>query len=874
MDLIKEACMNRCQRILASAVMLLLAAMPLQAQSGTGLSGSVIDPSGAALPGVTVTLSGPGGSKQQVTGSDGRFAFSNLTPGTYTLTASVSGFGTVTQKDVAVGESATELPAISMKIAGLGETVVVTASKVESTVANAPATMSVITAETLETSPSQNFGDLLRSVPGTNVIQMSARDINLTSRQSTGTLTTSQLVLLDGRSIYLDFFGLVLWDLIPNNTAEIKQIEVVRGPASAVWGANALTGVVNIITKSPREAEGTSVSVTGGLFDRDGGSREDDGSGNGYGASLSFNRVINDRFAYKIAGGYYHSDPYSRPVGQIPVIPDPRVSSPVCTVTTGTTPLGIPGQIGTGPNCVGGGFYPVDGGGAPGTAFENNGTSQPKIDLRLDHELSRGRLTYSAGWGGSEGIVHTGIGPFDIQSGSYMAYGKVGYTRDALKVTVFGNFLDVEAPNLLLTDPGTGDPVALNFKTQTFDLEVGHSTVLGGNHILSYGGNARRNNFEITLTPEAEDRNEFGAYVQDEVHFGKFRLSLGGRVDKFGNIEDPVFSPRVTAMFKPTADHSFRASFNKAFRSPSAVNNFLEQNIFAPIAPINLAPLAGLIPTLVPGPQGQALASLVPTTPIRLIVRNVGNPNLKEESVTAYELAYTGTIAGRTSIGLAVYQNDSDDNINFSNITPSASFPAGIPPFDVYTPANSSECCAPVGIPGPLYAFLLQARIPGFPLPRTVTTYLNLGPLRQRGFEASLDHRFNNDFSASANYSFQARPTALTADADQIPYFPEEVAFAPRHRFNASEARNTARFLGSAGVNYSDKAFWSDVLSAPFHGFTDAYTMVNATFGVKWANGKVITSLKGTNLTNEKIQQHIFGDIIKRSIFAEVRATF
>ena len=67
---------------------------------------------------------------------------------------------------------------------------------------------------------------------------------------------------------------------------------------------------------------------------------------------------------------------------------------------------------------------------------------------------------------------------------------------------------------------------------------------------------------------------------------------------------------------------------------------------------------------------------------------------------------------------------------------------------------------------------------------------------------------------------------------------------------------------------------WSDVLSSPFHGFTKAYTMVNATFGVKWAQGKVTTSLKGTNLTNQKIQQHIFGDLIKRSIFAEVRANF
>jgi hypothetical protein len=64
------------------------------------------------------------------------------------------------------------------------------------------------------------------------------------------------------------------------------------------------------------------------------------------------------------------------------------------------------------------------------------------------------------------------------------------------------------------------------------------------------------------------------------------------------------------------------------------------------------------------------------------------------------------------------------------------------------------------------------------------------------------------------------------------------------------------------------------VLSSPFHGFTDAYAMVNGSFGVKWANGRITTLVKGTNLANEDIQQHVFGDIIKRSAVAEVRFTY
>ena len=90
-------------------------------------------------------------------------------------------------------------------------------------------------------------------MPGVNVTQVSARDVNITTRGATSTLSTSQLALVDGRSIYLDFFGMVMWDLVPTNPHEIKQIEVIRGPASAVWGANAMSGVVNVITKTPRE---------------------------------------------------------------------------------------------------------------------------------------------------------------------------------------------------------------------------------------------------------------------------------------------------------------------------------------------------------------------------------------------------------------------------------------------------------------------------------------------------------------------------------------------------------------------------------------------------------------------------------------------
>jgi len=154
--------------------------------------------------------------------------------------------------------------------------------------------------------PIASFGDVLCSAPGVNVIQLSARDVQVTSRQSTGTVTNSQLVLVDGRSTYLDF-GLVMWDLLPANQGDIEQFEVVRGPASATWGANAMTGAVNIITRPPRQSVGTTVTMSGGWIDRDAGSTAGQDAGTMFGTNATVTRAPTDRLAYRISAGYFRS---------------------------------------------------------------------------------------------------------------------------------------------------------------------------------------------------------------------------------------------------------------------------------------------------------------------------------------------------------------------------------------------------------------------------------------------------------------------------------------------------------------------------------------------------------------------------------------
>jgi outer membrane receptor protein involved in Fe transport len=670
------------------------------------------------------------------------------------------------------------------------ETVVVSASKTEQKLVDAPATMTVIGAEQIQNATSQNFAELLRSVPGLNITQVSARDINVTSRAPTGTLATGQLAVLDGRSLYQDFFGFVMWDFLPVNLNEIKQIEVIRGPASAVWGANAVFGVINVITKSPREMQGTSATFGLGTFDRAGGAD----AGSLWYASGTHAAAINDRWAFKLSAGGYSQDPLSRPTGIIPGSPPPGTAFP---------------------------------------AYANTGTSQPKFDGRLDYDYADGRkLSFSAGVAGTEGIMHSGIGPFDINSGSLMGYGRVSFQRRALRVAAFAQRLDGDATNLIARDP-SGVFIPFAFKTNTMDVELSNVKAFARRHVLTYGGNLRHNSFDLSIAPLSEARTEFGAYAQDEIFLSDmFRLTFGARVDRFDYLEDFVFSPRTALLIKPQQNHTFRLSYNRAYRSPSVINNFLDVTL---TEPINL----GLFSPLLAG-----RVYPLPITP-------VGNADLTETSLDAYEVGYTGVVAGRTVLSAAFYVNKSKNDIFFTENRDQRWTAANPPPNWAF------------GFLPPI-AISLATQGQGFP---ASFTYRNFGKTTQKGLELGVDTAANRYVNLFVNYSYQAEPEPDGFDIS-------ELNLPPKNRFNAGAGFTYSRFLGNLSISYSDDAFWQDVLDDRYHGTTEAYTLVNAGFGIRWLNEKVTTSVKATNLGNQDVKQHVFGDIIKRQVVGELRVQF
>jgi outer membrane receptor protein involved in Fe transport len=691
------------------------------------------------------------------------------------------------------------------------DTVVVSASKTEQKIVDAPVTMTVFTPIMLEKTPAANYGDLLRGVPGVNVTQLSARDINITSRAATGSLSTSQLAVLDGRSLYQDFFGFIMWDFMPANMDEIKQIEVIRGPASAVWGANALNGVVNIITKSPREMRGGSVTMGVGTFDKHVTDGDDAKAGNMFFVNGTVADAINSEWSYKLSAGYSSTDAFARPTGLIK--------------NGGTTP------------------YP---------AFTNEGTKQPKFSARLDRDFSDGqRLTFEGGTAGTSGIMETGIGPFRINSGTMMSFGKVGYTKKAFHVQAFMNALDGDAPNLLTVD-SNGAPIQFKFDTKTFDLEAGDSRAVGQN-VFTYGGNIRVNQFHLTLAPGETSRTEGGGYLQDELFLNDHvRIVAGARVDKFSSIDKAVFSPRVALVLKPAAARTFRLSYNRAFRAPSMINNNLDVTISNPL------PLIALNPSLV----ANHLPELFTASDVFLVpTRATGNHDLTEEHIDAFEVSYTGKVGERTLVSAAYYVNKTKNSIFF---TVKENYALTVPPAGF----TSIPKWALLGPAGPLVATQVWGGVQASANFPKEYTYKNLGTETNQGLELGLETSVGARTTGFVNYSFQAEPKPEFPGLNDAQAL-AEVNLPAKHRFNVGVTSGVGRLFYSVNVSAVGKAFWQDVLDSRYSGGTKKYTTTNVLVGTTF--NKATFQVRVNNLTNATIQQHIFGDLLKRSIVAELK---
>ncbi len=177
---------------------------------------------------------------------------------------------------------------------------VTSVSEKEQSLSKAGAAVFVITQEDIRRSGMMNIPDLLRMAPGVNVARLDANSWAITIRGFNDVLSNKVLVLIDGRSVYSEIFSGVYWDQQNVPLEDIDRIEVIRGPGGTVWGANAVNGVINIITKSSKDTKGGLVTAQ-------------TGSAENLGGLLQYGGEIGGKGTYRVFGNDFNVE--SAPLG-------------------------------------------------------------------------------------------------------------------------------------------------------------------------------------------------------------------------------------------------------------------------------------------------------------------------------------------------------------------------------------------------------------------------------------------------------------------------------------------------------------------------------------------------------------------------------
>ena len=404
-----------------------------------------------------------------------------------------------------------------------------------------------------------------------------------------------------------------------------------------------------------------------------------------------------------------------------------------------------------------------------------------------------------------------------------------------MRAALFTNILSGDANNLLSVDPLTEQPITFDFTTNTYDLDVSNVQSFAGRHVLSYGGNFRLNFFDLSIAPTSDDRTEFGVFAQDEIFLSNmFRWIVGARVDRFDYIDDFVFSPRTALMIKPQEDHTFRVSYNRAYRV--AVGD-------------QQSPRPGDRGTARPPGAGRRRRSLrARCQPVSAAVNITGNTDLEEQSLDAFEIGYSGAHRPHGPVGGVLSQLDQErDPLHRGSGRP------------LHGRQSARELAAAAG--------LHQLR-PGRKPPGRFT-YMNFGKSTQQGLELGVNTPLNEILRCLRELLVAGR-----AGTGGLRPLGAEPAGHATGSTPASSYSTTSASSANLSVSYSDSAYWQDVLTAPYRGNDRGLHTGQRRLRLQVDGRPFTTTIKAMNLGNDEVQQHAFGDVIKRQIMAELSVNF
>lgn len=530
------------------------------------ISGQVKDiGSGETIPGASVLV-----KDDATTGSstdiEGKFSISVPPTATILIIRSV-GFA---EQEITIGT--TNYFVVNMKSEEFDlDAIVISASRRQEKILDAPASITLITTEQIKNTVALTPIANIKGTPGVDIINTGLIQTNVVVRGFNNIFSGSLLMMVDNRYAAVPSLRANVATFIPTDNEDLERIEILRGPASALYGPNCSNGVCHFITKSPlAQKKNFMTTATVGIGFRSKisdtiliASQIDPATGiidTAYHPQFDFESIgdrmfyttgfrhsgkINDKFGYKITFTYLsgtdwlYDDPFE-------------------------------------PNFIQKGYQTAEGRVNVGDTVpneRNNNIEKIGLDLRFDYKFkNKAELIFTGGLTENDGIELTGIGAGQAVGWKYY-YAQLRYIYEDWFAQVFVNGSDAGDTYLFRS----GDLIIDHSKQ--YVAQVQHANDLMNKKLnLVYGvdGIFTRPDTENTINGENEaDDNltEIGTYIQGDYQVNsKFSLIAALRYDYHNFVNQPFFAPRAAVVYKANLKNTFRITYNRSFSAPSSNN--------------------------------------------------------------------------------------------------------------------------------------------------------------------------------------------------------------------------------------------------------------------------------------------------------------
>lgn len=877
---------------LSSLVFLLASFMMVNAQTNT-VKGKITD-GVEALYGVNVVIQGT--TTGVITDDDGNFTLSSDQDFPWTLEISSLGF----EGQTVVANSANQVISISLNSGEALDEVVISGSRKAEKAVNAASSIQVLGAKAIENKSSFNSLTLLDDMVGVQIDKHGANRTGVALRDNVDLFTTSTLVMLDYRTLNVNGIGFFDADVSNLSNLDLERVEVVLGPASALYGPGVGAGVVHYLSKDPFKHPGTSIELHTGGFEKN-------GSFDMNMFKMNFRHAVSnddDTFGYKFNLKYGENEDFD--------LAESASSNFVNTITDAAT-----GRV----------VKTIDG-------FQER-NSQRGADATLYYRPSNNlSITTVAG------INEVAANIFISSTGETRAQQRSAFIQTRVQsgnLFMQYNYTDTANPTedkYRGFNYRTGVTSGVESKQSQFQLqyEIALDQINTG---LSIGVEHMSSKFDTSTATFGRFENDddyriYGAYFSAKTKLSdKLNLQLAGRYDKYPEVGESSFAPRAALVYNPNNRHNLRLTFNKAFIAPSALNMFVDLPVqklgpginvwiygnkeaqtftnpstswFVPGLPSNegigmpvATAYAVATATVAPLLAGTPLQAFIPFITSQNTLAGIaglgafsqgamldlnGNPfgpltdgskaALGEE--THYEFGYKGMLSDKMTFSFNVYNSIKENFVAIEQLSPLVALPnLGA---DLGGAVNSyfTNAFTPVYGPvfGPYFATLLSNTyaavgngLAAMGAIGTVQTdqapdngetnimlgYRNYGKVNYWGFEGGLKWRANDNLTLFTNYSTVSQTVFEKDDLGSLTEVGAWHLNHSKHRVKAGLTYDNGR-KWNLGLSYKYDGGFEASMGSFYSGTVESRNVYDANLGYD-INSKTKLSMNIVNLTDE-----------------------